>query len=143
FRRLLLESHVALLAEIFAQLSRPAGVLDEDWMAARVAEIDDERGDIDTLLARIASIRTFTYISHQARWVKGAAAWQERTRAIEDRLSDALHEGLMQRFIERGAGGRTKARPPARAKAPAPEALDTPPAHPFARLEALRAALAP
>src|SRR6185369_5894525 len=115
FRRLLLESHVALLAEIFEQLSGPRAILDEDWIASHITEIDDPAGDVDTLLARIASIRTWTYISLKARWVKAAAAWQERTRAIEDRLSDALHERLIQRFVERGTGRRGAA--PGRATA--------------------------
>src|SRR5262249_12553195 len=53
------------------------------------------------LLARIAHIRTFTYISHRPAWLADAAQWQERTRAIEDKLSDALHERLTQRFVDR------------------------------------------
>jgi ATP-dependent RNA helicase SUPV3L1/SUV3 len=143
FRKLLLESHVALLAEIFRMLSGPKGVLDPAWMSATVSEIDDVAGDIDTLTARIAAIRTWTYISHQTRWIEGAASWQERTRAIEDRLSDALHERLVQRFVERGAGKRAPAaKTRARPMPHAPE-VDVPRGHPFAGLEALRAALAP
>lgn len=145
FRKLLLESHVALLAEIWEQLSGPKATLDEAFLAARVLEIEEPAGDIDTLLARIAAIRTWTYISHQTRWVKHAAAWQERTRAIEDRLSDALHERLVQRFIERGAGKRaTQPRPSGRAPSPAPApARADNAAHPFARLLELRLALSP
>ncbi|WP_437646167.1 helicase-related protein [Sorangium sp. So ce362] len=146
FRKLLFESHVALLAEIYGQLSGPSAALDTDWMAARVAEIDDAGGDIDTLITRIASIRTWTYISNHGRWVRDAAAWQDRTRAIEDRLSDALHERLVQRFVERGGGAargpRTAARPAARrAGAEPPPAVEA--GHPFARIAALRALLAP
>jgi ATP-dependent RNA helicase SUPV3L1/SUV3 len=145
FQKLLLESHVALLAEIFAQLTGPAGVLDPDWMAERVAAIDDASGDIDTLLARIARVRTWTYISHQAQWMKGASAWQERTRAIEDRLSDALHERLVQRFVEQRAGKRT--RPKRASPGPAgPQATEQGaprPSGPFAVLASLRARLAP
>ena len=147
FRKLLFESHVALLAEIFQQLAGPRGAIDAGWMAGRIAEIDDAAGDIDTLVTRIASIRTWTYISHHPRWVSGPAAWQERTRDIEDRLSDALHARLMQRFIERGAGGRRPAPSPARSRprgqAPPEEPQRVSPSHPFARLLALRATLAP
>ncbi|MGK3999382.1 helicase-related protein [Sorangium sp. So ce1024] len=148
FRKLLFESHVALLAEIYGQLSGPRAALDPDWMAARVAEIDDVGGDIDTLITRIASIRTWTYISNHARWVRDAAAWQDRTRAIEDRLSDALHERLVQRFVERGGGasrgGRSSSGP---RPAPRRPEVEEPPKvaadHPFARIAAMRALLAP
>ncbi|EYF08497.1 helicase-related protein [Chondromyces apiculatus] len=102
FRKLLFESHVALLKELFVQLTGPRSRIDPDWMAARVAEIDVGSADIDTLLMRIASIRTFTYIAHQGSWVDDAAGWQAKTRAVEDQLSDALHERLVQRFVERG-----------------------------------------
>lgn len=148
FRKLLFESHVALLAEIYGQLSGPSAALDAGWMAARVAEIDDVGGDIDTLITRIASIRTWTYISNHARWVRDAAAWQDRTRAIEDRLSDALHERLVQRFVERGGGAARGARSssgprPARRRPEAEEPVKVAPDHPFARIAALRAQLAP
>ncbi|WP_437325535.1 helicase-related protein [Sorangium sp. So ce381] len=149
FRKLLFESHVALLAEIYGQLSGPSAALDAGWMAARVAEIDEVGGDIDTLITRIASIRTWTYISNHARWVRDAAAWQERTRAIEDRLSDALHERLVQRFVERGGGAarRLRSSSSARASSGARREEAEPPAvpegHPFARIAALRARLAP
>src|SRR5207302_1605654 len=56
---------------------------------------------IDTLMARIAHVRTWTYIAHRGDWLADAAAWQERARAIEDRLSDALHDRLTQRFVDR------------------------------------------
>ena len=64
-------------------------------------EIDRTDGDVETLLGRIAAIRTWTYISHRSAWVPDARFWQERTRAVEDRLSDALHERLTQQFVDR------------------------------------------
>ena len=143
FRKLLLESHVALLAEIHGMLARPPGVLDGDWIHATVTEIDDTEGDIDALTARLAAIRTWTYVSHQTRWLKGAAELQARTRAIEDRLGDALHERLMQRFVERGSGRRVRASLPRGRAAPSAPAAEVPRDHPFARLASLRASLAP
>jgi ATP-dependent RNA helicase SUPV3L1/SUV3 len=146
YRKLLLETHVALLSELHGMLSGPAGVIDAAWIRATVDEIDDVEGDIDTLTARLAAIRTWTYISHQTRWLKGAAAWQDRTREVEDRLSDALHERLVQRFVERGKGRRAStARPatPAGPRAPVDAAEETSRHHPFAGLASLRAALAP
>ncbi|HVK63825.1 MAG TPA: helicase-related protein [Polyangium sp.] len=142
YRKLLFESHVALLAEIFAHLAGPRAWIDEAWMDERVREIDEPAGDIDTLIARISAIRTWTYVSHQGRWVKDPATWQERTAAIEDRLSDALHEPLVQRFVEKSGGG-TKARSPGNARKAAPptraelRAMDK--ANPFGKLAALKA----
>jgi ATP-dependent RNA helicase SUPV3L1/SUV3 len=145
FRKLLFESHVALLRELYAQLGGPREALDPDWMASRVAEIDDVDGDIEALITRISSIRTWTYISNHTRWVADATAWQERTRAIEDRLSDALHDRLVARFAPRSgeaAVSAPKGRPARGGKAAdAPKKPD--PSHPFAALLALRGALAP
>src|SRR5262249_22111505 len=72
-----------------------------DWIAGQVERIDVTAGDIDTLSARLAQIRLWTYVSHRAGWLEDALHWQERTRSIEDALSDALHEALTQRFIDR------------------------------------------
>ncbi len=99
FRGLLLDSHIRLLARIFAQLSSPPGRLHRDWMARRIARLDDTEGDIATLMGRIAFIRTWTYIAHHPEWVADASHWQGRTAAIENSLSDALHERLTERFV--------------------------------------------
>ncbi|MFO0589975.1 MAG: helicase-related protein [Polyangiaceae bacterium] len=145
YRKLLFESHVALLAEVFLQLTGPKGVLDPDWMAQKVAETNDPTGDLDTLLTRIASIRTWTYISNRPGWVVSASEWQERTRAIEDRLSDALHERLLQRFVEKGGKRRAVQQKPRPRQPPRPSDIDEEarPDHPFARLSKLRAAMFP
>lgn len=100
FRKLLLESHVELLAAIFEQLASEPHRIDEDWMASRIRRLDDDSGDIETLMRRIAFIRTWTYISNHTAWIADAAHWQERTREIEDRCSDALHDRLTARFVE-------------------------------------------
>lgn len=100
FRKLLLESHVELLAAIFEQLAADPHRIDEDWMASRIRRLDDDSGDIETLMRRIAFIRTWTYISNHTAWIADASHWQERTREIEDRCSDALHERLTARFVE-------------------------------------------
>jgi ATP-dependent RNA helicase SUPV3L1/SUV3 len=68
-----------------------------------VARLDRSDGDIDALMARIAHVRTWTFISHRADWLADAPHWQERARAIEDRLSDALHDRITQRFVDRRA----------------------------------------
>jgi ATP-dependent RNA helicase SUPV3L1/SUV3 len=66
-----------------------------------MAQLDRLDGDIDTLMMRIAHTRTWTYITHRGDWLDSAAEWQERARGIEDRLSDALHELITQRFVDR------------------------------------------
>jgi ATP-dependent RNA helicase SUPV3L1/SUV3 len=98
FRKLMLDSHVQLLAAIYLQLSGPSRLIDVDWMATRIKRLDDTSGDIDALTQRIAFIRTWTYVANHERWVPDAQHWQELTRAIEDRCSDALHERLTERF---------------------------------------------
>lgn len=95
------EAHTRLLAHVFHDLAGSGHRLPEDWVAAQVRELDRPDGDVDTLLARIAAIRTWTYVSHRPAWLSDAGHWQERTRAVEDRLSDALHERLTQQFVDR------------------------------------------
>lgn len=102
FRNVMSDAHTRLLAQVFRYLRSPARRLPEDWVAAQVSALDRVDGDIDALLARIAHIRTWTYVSHRGAWLSDAAHWQARTRAVEDRLSDALHERLTQQFVDRG-----------------------------------------
>jgi ATP-dependent RNA helicase SUPV3L1/SUV3 len=101
FRQTLDDSHVRLVGRIYRHLAVAEGVLPTDWVASQISHLNRVDGDIDTLSARIAAIRTWTFVSYRADWLKDAAHWQERTRAIEDKLSDALHAGLTQRFVDR------------------------------------------
>jgi ATP-dependent RNA helicase SUPV3L1/SUV3 len=103
FRNVMTEAHTRLLGQIYRYLNGPERRLPEDWVAAQVAAIDRTEGDTDTLLARIAGIRTWTYVAHRAGWLLDPAHWQQRTRQIEDRLSDTLHERLTERFVDRRA----------------------------------------
>lgn len=108
FRKVLSDQHTKLLAQIYRHLMAPPQRLPEDWVAAQVARLDRTEGDIDALVARIAHVRTWTYVSHRADWLADPAAWQERTRGIEDKLSDALHERLTQRFVDKRSAGLVK-----------------------------------
>jgi ATP-dependent RNA helicase SUPV3L1/SUV3 len=101
FRKLSIDEHAKLLLQIFTHLSSHHGHIEEDWLESQVKRLDRTDGEIDHLSARIAGIRTWTYVSHRADWVKDPGAWQERTRTVEDKLSDALHERLTQRFVDR------------------------------------------
>ncbi len=103
FRKIMHDAHVRLLKRIFLHLIGPEARLPEDWVAGQLASLDRPDGDIDTLVQRIAFVRTWTYVSHRGEWLANAGAWQERARAIEDRLSEALHERLTQRFVDRRA----------------------------------------
>jgi ATP-dependent RNA helicase SUPV3L1/SUV3 len=101
FRKVMSESHTRLLAHCYLHLAGSDERLPIDWIAGQMANLDRIDGDIDTLMTRIAHTRTWTYITHRSDWVEDAAAWQERARSIEDRLSDALHESITQRFVDR------------------------------------------
>jgi len=101
FQSVMTEAHAHLLARIYAHLRRPGGRIPEDELAAEVRRIDRTDGDVETLLGRIAAIRTWTYVSNRSAWVPDARFWQERTREAEDRLSDALHERLTRQFVDR------------------------------------------
>ena len=101
FRKLTPDEHARLVGQIFRHLTGNEGVLPEDWLARQIARLDVVDGDVDTLSARLAQIRTWTYAAHRASWTRDPARWQGETRAVEDRLSDALHERLTQRFIDR------------------------------------------
>jgi ATP-dependent RNA helicase SUPV3L1/SUV3 len=101
FRKVMADSHTRLLGHCFLHLAGPEQRLPTAWIAGQMANLDCVNGDIDALMARIAHIRTWTYITHRSDWVEDAAAWQERARGIEDRLSDALHDRITQRFVDR------------------------------------------
>ncbi len=101
FRKTMHDEHVRLLSNIYQHLMGHDGAIDEDWLAAHVNRLDRTEGDLDTLSNRIAFVRTWTFVSNRSGWLRDPIYWQERTRAIEDKLSDALHERLTQRFIDR------------------------------------------
>ena len=101
FRKTTPDEHAKLLAEFYRHLMGPAGRLEPDWIADHVEKLDRDDGDVDALANRLAHIRTWTFASHRSHWMEDARYWQERARAIEDKLSDALHERLMKRFVDR------------------------------------------
>ncbi|NGN42182.1 helicase [Mesorhizobium sp. CGMCC 1.15528] len=100
YRRIAPAQHADLISSIFVDIA-DRGHVDENYMAEQVRRADSTEGDIDTLSHRIAQIRTWTYVSNRPGWLADPAHWQEKTREIEDRLSDALHERLTKRFVDR------------------------------------------
>ncbi|MCR8546388.1 disulfide oxidoreductase [Salipiger sp. P9] len=100
FRGISHAEHAGLLQVIFQHLHE-RGAIPRDFMARQVKRIDRTDGDIDTLSKRLAYIRTWTYVAQRRGWVDDESHWREATRAVEDALSDALHERLTQRFVDR------------------------------------------
>ena len=100
FRSISESEHAGLLARIFGFLIEQ-GQVPADWLAANIARIDRSDGDIDAISKRLAYIRTWTYIAQRKGWVADESHWRDETRAVEDRLSDALHARLTQRFVDR------------------------------------------
>jgi ATP-dependent RNA helicase SUPV3L1/SUV3 len=100
YRRITPAQHADLILTLYSDLARH-GTVNADFMAEQVRRSDRTDGEIDTLSARIAQIRTWTYVSNRPGWLADPTHWQEKTREIEDRLSDALHERLTKRFVDR------------------------------------------
>jgi len=100
FRGISHAEHATLLEQIFVYLQQYNRIPD-DWLARQIKRVDRMDGDIDALSKRLAFIRTWTYIAQRKGWVDDESHWRGRTRAVEDRLSDALHERLTQRFVDR------------------------------------------
>src|SRR4030095_10020738 len=92
FRNVMTDAHAWLLGRLFRHLREDVWRVPEDWVAAQVRALDRTDGPLEVLLGRIGSIRTWTYVSHRDGWLVDAAHWQERTRQVEDRLSDGVHE---------------------------------------------------
>lgn len=101
YRKISSQNHSELVGSLYKFLMGGDGHVPEDWFAKQVAFADRTDGDIDTLSNRIAHIRTWTFVANRSNWLADHAHWQGRTRAIEDSLSDALHECLTQRFVDR------------------------------------------
>lgn len=101
FRKTGPEPHSRLVARIFRHLSEGTGHLPVSWFADELARLDSVQGDVETLADRIAGVRTWAYIAHRVDWLPDAESWAERTRTLEEKLSDALHQRLTQRFVDR------------------------------------------
>ncbi|WP_157220055.1 helicase-related protein [Flavisphingomonas formosensis] len=101
FRKTGAEAHARLVGRVYRHLSEGSGHIPASWFAEEIARLDTVQGDVDTLSQRIAAARTWAYIAHRADWLEEPGKWAERTRALEEKLSDALHQSLRQRFVDR------------------------------------------
>ncbi len=100
YRKVSPSAHAELALALFGFVVR-AGHVPDSWFSPQIAAFDRAEGDIDSLSARIAQVRTLTYIANRPDWLVDPEHWQGVTRQLEDRLSDALHERLAQRFVDR------------------------------------------
>jgi ATP-dependent RNA helicase SUPV3L1/SUV3 len=100
FRKVGPMHHARMVRRLFSYIGE-GGHIPHEWFAAEVARLDNVAGDIEALADRLAGVRSWAYIAQRSDWLADPAKWAERTRAVEARLSDALHERLTQRFVDR------------------------------------------
>lgn len=101
FRNLTIDTHVKLLQDIWRTLMKGGGKLSDDFMATKIDRCDETFGGVDALSSRLAFIRTWTYCASKVSWMHNPEHWINHAREVEDRLSDALHEALTARFVDR------------------------------------------
>ena len=101
FRKATQDEHARLVGTMFEHLTQGDRRLPEDWMQGQFASLERTDGDIDALSSRLARVRTLAYVANRADWLADPQTWQGRARGLEDRLSDTLHQSLMQRFVDR------------------------------------------
>jgi ATP-dependent RNA helicase SUPV3L1/SUV3 len=99
FAKLGLDPHARFVARVFGHVAE--GHLPHQWFADEVARLDRVDGDVETIAGRLAAIRTWAYIAERPDWLREPQVWAARTRSVEERLSDALHSALTQRFVDR------------------------------------------
>jgi len=100
FRKVGPMHHARMVRRLFSYIGE-GGHIPHEWFAAEVARLDRVEGDIEALADRLAGIRSWAYIAQRSDWLADPSKWAERTRGVEARLSDALHERLTQRFVDR------------------------------------------
>ena len=101
FRNLTIDTHVKLLQDIWRTLILGGGSLSDDFMSKKIKRCDDISGGVDQLSSRLAQIRTWTYCASKPNWMRNRNIWINHAREVEDKLSDALHEALTARFVDR------------------------------------------
>ena len=101
FRKLGVDPHARFVGRLFGHLSEGRGHVPHQWFADEIQRLDNMGGDVETLAGRIAAARSWAYIANRPDWLEDPFHWAERTRAIEEKLSDALHASLTQRFVDK------------------------------------------
>ena len=93
------DSHSELLEQIYLFLI-DKGEIPENWVNKKLDDLNNIKGELDLLGTRLANVRTWNYISNHKNWINSKSGIPKRARYIENRLSDALHEGLIERFVD-------------------------------------------
>ena len=100
YRKIAPAAHAELVTTLYGFLMQK-GRIPDAWFASQVTQADRVDGDIDTLSGRIAQIRTWTFVANRPDWLADPEHWQGIAREVENKLSDALHERLTERFVDR------------------------------------------
>ena len=93
--------HTDIIYKVFSFLSSDKGKITNDWMKQQLCNLNNYEGNIDSLANRISYIRTWSYVSNKSNWVENADYWIAKTKDIEDRLSEKLHEELSKSFVDK------------------------------------------
>ncbi|TGY90125.1 ATP-dependent DNA helicase [Marinicauda algicola] len=101
FRKVTIDEHARLVGRVFHYLTSAEGHLPDSWLEAQLERVAKTHGDVDALSQRLAHVRTWSYAANRPDWTRDSEYWRARTREVEDQLSDALHERLMGRFIDK------------------------------------------
>ncbi|WP_303827886.1 helicase-related protein [Asticcacaulis taihuensis] len=109
FRKIGFDEHLKLVSHLFWSRLSPGGFIAEEWFEGALRDLDHMDGDIDTLSSRLSGVRTLSYIANRGAWLARTEHWRDTTRDLEERLSDKLHEALMQRFIDARTSALLKA----------------------------------
>jgi len=96
-------NHFEVIANVFKFLTSKKRLISEDYMRLQLIKLDKLEGNVDSLSNRIANVRTWSYVSNKNNWVENQSYWIEKTKHLEDRLSDRLHEELTKTFIDKRA----------------------------------------
>tara|TARA_B100001059_G_scaffold235754_1_gene282653 strand:+ start:61 stop:2448 length:2388 start_codon:yes stop_codon:yes gene_type:complete len=96
-------NHLEVVSKVFSFLNSPHGKITNDYMRLQLMKLDKLEGNVDSLSNRIANVRTWSYVSNKINWVENQNYWIEKTKLLEDRLSDRLHEELTKTFIDKRA----------------------------------------
>ena len=96
-------NHIEVVSKVFSFLNGNESKINNDYMRLQLLKLDKLEGNVDSLSNRIANVRTWSYVSNKTNWVENQSYWIEKTKLLEDRLSDRLHEELTKTFIDKRA----------------------------------------
>ncbi|XOJ73307.1 helicase-related protein [Candidatus Pelagibacter sp. Uisw_114] len=96
-------NHLEVVSKVFSFLNGKDRKITNDYMRLQLIKLDKLEGNVDSLSNRIANVRTWSYVSNKINWVESQSYWIEKTKLLEDRLSDRLHEELTKTFIDKRA----------------------------------------